>query len=251
MNSICNLLSLSNDLPHEVRSSRFIEFFEAHLSDSLSVLDSDIRPYALQSALAGGKRIRPLLTLAMAAHLNDISRKPIILAAAVEFIHTATLLHDDVVDESNLRRGKKTANIIWGNEFSVLAGDFLFAQSFELMVETESLEALSSLATASCKITQGEFQQMQIANKPDTSIKDYFDVIGKKTAERLLLELKGKLGADLGQPTGTSHDHANDILQALVALGYSDKEAALALKSLPPDIGVSDGIKMALKALAK
>ena len=89
----------------------------------------------------------------------------------------------DVVDESDLRRGKKTANIIWGNEFSVLAGDFLFAQSFELMVETGSLEALSSLATASCKITQGEFQQMQIANKPDTSIKDYFDVIGKKTAE--------------------------------------------------------------------
>ena len=132
---------------------------------------------------ASGKRIRPLLTLAMAAHLNDISRKPIILAAAVEFIHTATLLHDDVVDESNLRRGKKTANIIWGNEFSVLAGDFLFAQSFELMVETDSLKALSSLATASCKITQGEFQQMQIANKPDTSIKDYFDVIGKKTAE--------------------------------------------------------------------
>ena len=75
--------------------------------------------------------------------------------------------------------------------------------------------------------------------------------IGKKTAERLLLELKGKLGADIGQPAGTSHDHANDILQALIALGYSDKEAALALKSLPPDIGVSDGIKMALKALAK
>ena len=75
--------------------------------------------------------------------------------------------------------------------------------------------------------------------------------IGKKTAERLLLELKGKMGADLGLPAGTSHDHANDSLQALVALGYSDKEAALALKSLPPDIGVSDGIKMALKALAK
>jgi DNA polymerase-4 len=75
--------------------------------------------------------------------------------------------------------------------------------------------------------------------------------IGKKTAERLLLELKGKMGTDLGLPAGTSHDHANDILQALVALGYSDKEAALALKSLPPDIGVSDGIKMALKALAK
>ena len=132
---------------------------------------------------ASGKRLRPLLTLAMAAQFNDNSKKPILLAAAVEFIHTATLLHDDVVDDSNLRRGKKTANIIWGNEFSVLAGDFLFAQAFELMVETESIEALSSLASASCKITQGEFQQMQIANKPETSQKDYFEVIGKKTAE--------------------------------------------------------------------
>ena len=132
---------------------------------------------------ASGKRLRPLLTLAMAAQFNDYSKNPIILAAAVEFIHTATLLHDDVVDESNLRRGKKTANIIWGNEFSVLAGDFLFAQSFELMVETKSIDALSSLASAACKITQGEFQQMQIANKPETSQEDYFKVIGKKTAE--------------------------------------------------------------------
>ena len=132
---------------------------------------------------ASGKRLRPLLTLAMAAQFNDNSKKPILLAAAVEFIHTATLLHDDVVDESILRRGKKTANIIWGNEFSVLAGDFLFAQSFELMVETNSIEALSSLASASCKITQGEFQQIQIANKPETSLNDYFEVIGKKTAE--------------------------------------------------------------------
>ncbi len=132
---------------------------------------------------ASGKRLRPLLTLAMAAQFNDNSKKPILLAAAVEFIHTATLLHDDVVDESILRRGKKTANIIWGNEFSVLAGDFLFAQSFELMVETSSIEALSSLASASCKITQGEFQQIQIANKPETSLNDYFEVIGKKTAE--------------------------------------------------------------------
>ena len=132
---------------------------------------------------AAGKRLRPLLTLAMAAQFNNYSKNPILLAAAVEFIHTATLLHDDVVDESNLRRGKKTANIIWGNEFSVLAGDFLFAQSFELMVETKSIEALASLASASCKITQGEFQQMQIANKPETSIENYLEVIGKKTAE--------------------------------------------------------------------
>ena len=88
-----------------------------------------------------GKRIRPSLTLAMSAQLDDFSRNPILLATAVEFIHTATLLHDDVVDQSNLRRGIKSANIIWGNEASVLAGDFLFAQSFDLMVETKSLKA--------------------------------------------------------------------------------------------------------------
>ena len=130
-----------------------------------------------------GKRIRPSLTLAMSAQLNDFSRNPILLATAVEFIHTATLLHDDVVDQSNLRRGIKSANIIWGNEASVLAGDFLFAQSFDLMVETKSLKALSVLAQASCKITQGEFLQMQISNKPNTKSPDYFNVIGGKTAQ--------------------------------------------------------------------
>ena len=93
----------------------------------------------------------------MAAQLNDFSRNTILLATAVEFIHTATLLHDDVVDQSNLRRGVKTANVIWGNEACVLAGDFLFAQSFDLMVDTKSIKALSALAQASCKITQGEF----------------------------------------------------------------------------------------------
>ena len=132
---------------------------------------------------AKGKRIRPILTLAMAGQLNDFSRNPILLATAVEFIHTATLLHDDVVDESDFRRGVKTANRIWGNEASVLAGDFLFAQSFDLMVETNSLEALSSSSKASCKITQGEFMQMQISNKPETKIEDYFEVIGGKTAQ--------------------------------------------------------------------
>ena len=151
----------------------------SRLNKSIPLI-SDIGKHLINTS---GKRLRPLLTLAMAAQFNNYSKNPILLAAAVEFIHTATLLHDDVVDESNLRRGKKTANIIWGNEFSVLAGDFLFAQSFELMVETGSLDALSSLASASCKITQGEFQQMQIANKPETSQEDYFDVIGKKTAE--------------------------------------------------------------------
>ena len=177
INTSSSIVSLKNTLEKNLKA---VDEEIIHRLDKSLPMINDIGQHLIK---ASGKRVRPLLTLAFAAQLNDFSRKPIVLAAAVEFIHTATLLHDDVVDESDLRRGKKTANIIWGNEFSVLAGDFLFAQSFELMVETGSLEALSSLATASCKITQGEFQQMQIANKPDTSIEDYFDVIGKKTAE--------------------------------------------------------------------
>ena len=177
INTSSSIVSLKNTLEKNLKAVD--EEIIYRLDKSIPMIN-DIGQHLIK---ASGKRVRPLLTLAFAAQLSDFSRKPIVLAAAVEFIHTATLLHDDVVDESDLRRGKKTANIIWGNEFSVLAGDFLFAQSFELMVETGSLEALSSLATASCKITQGEFQQMQIANKPDTSIEDYFDVIGKKTAE--------------------------------------------------------------------
>jgi len=172
-----SILQLRNLLTHSLKAVD--QEIISRLNKSIPLIN-DIGKHLIN---ASGKRLRPLLTLAMAAQFNDNSKKPILLAAAVEFIHTATLLHDDVVDESNLRRGKKTANIIWGNEFSVLAGDFLFAQSFELMVETESIEALSSLASASCKITQGEFQQIQIANKPETSQKDYFEVIGKKTAE--------------------------------------------------------------------
>ena len=177
INTSSSIVSLKNTLEKNLKAVD--EEIIYRLNKSIPMIN-DIGQHLIK---ASGKRVRPLLTLAFAAQLSDFSRKPVVLAAAVEFIHTATLLHDDVVDESDLRRGKKTANIIWGNEFSVLAGDFLFAQSFELMVETGSLEALSSLATASCKITQGEFQQMQIANKPDTSIEDYFDVIGKKTAE--------------------------------------------------------------------
>ena len=155
------------------------ELIESSLHSRVPLV-AEIAAYLVQ---AGGKRLRPLLVLLAARSCGDSSQNPVKLAVAIEFLHTAMLLHDDVVDESNLRRGKKTANIIWGNEFSVLAGDFLFAQSFELMVETESIEALSSLASASCKITQGEFQQMQIANKPETSIENYLEVIGKKTAE--------------------------------------------------------------------
>lgn len=138
---------------------------------------------------SGGKRIRPMLTLAGAMMVNpqlenaDIRDNTAKLAAAVEFIHTATLLHDDVIDESDMRRGQETANAIWGNEASVLVGDFLFARAFELMVETGNISVLGRLSNASARITEGEIQQMMIAGKPDTDIGDYLSVIIGKTAE--------------------------------------------------------------------
>ena len=130
----------------------------------------------------GGKRMRPMLTLACAKLIGYGGTRHHLLSAAVEFIHTATLLHDDVVDGSDLRRGKRTANIIWGNPASVLVGDFLFSKSFELMVEAESLKALRVLSGASAVIAEGEVNQLTAIRRIDTPEDRYLDIIGAKTA---------------------------------------------------------------------
>ncbi|MBY8827962.1 polyprenyl synthetase family protein [Hephaestia mangrovi] len=130
----------------------------------------------------GGKRMRPMLTLASAKLLGYPGTRHHRLAAAVEFIHTATLLHDDVVDGSDLRRGKRTANIIWGNPASVLVGDFLFSKSFELMVEDGSLKVLKILSGASAIIAEGEVNQLTAARRIDLGEERYLDIIGAKTA---------------------------------------------------------------------
>ncbi len=131
---------------------------------------------------AGGKRIRPLLTLASTALFNGDMLRAHRLAASVEFIHTATLLHDDVVDDSDTRRGKDSANIIFGNEASVLVGDFLFSRAFQLMVADGSLEVLRILSTASAVIAEGEVLQLSVQNNLDTTMADYVNVIEGKTA---------------------------------------------------------------------
>jgi octaprenyl-diphosphate synthase len=131
---------------------------------------------------AGGKRIRPLITLAAARLLGGGGDGPRKLAAAVEFIHSATLLHDDVVDDSSLRRGKEAANILWGNASSVLVGDFLFARSFNLMVETGDLMVLDILARAASIIAEGEVMQLAAANDAETSRERYMAIITAKTA---------------------------------------------------------------------
>ena len=131
---------------------------------------------------SGGKRLRPMLTIASAALYNYQGDNHIKLATSVEFLHTATLLHDDVVDESDLRRGKSTARMIWGNQASVLVGDFLLGQAFRMMVEVGSLEALDVLSSAACVIAEGEVLQLSVSKNMETTEDDYLSVIRAKTA---------------------------------------------------------------------
>jgi len=132
---------------------------------------------------SGGKRLRPMLTLAMAKLAGYPDDGHIKLAAAVEFMHTATLLHDDVVDESELRRGKLSARMLWGNEASVLVGDFLLGQAFRMMVEVGSLRALDILSSAAATIAEGEVMQLAAAKNTATTEDEYLAVIRGKTAE--------------------------------------------------------------------
>ncbi|WP_455482245.1 polyprenyl synthetase family protein [Bartonella sp. B35(2025)] len=131
---------------------------------------------------SGGKRLRPMITLASAHMFGYQNDGHIKLATAVEFMHTATLLHDDVIDESDLRRGKSTVRMIWGNQASVLVGDFLLGQAFKMMVDVGSIEALSILANAAAIIAEGEVMQLAATKNIETNISDYLKIINAKTA---------------------------------------------------------------------
>ncbi len=182
---------------------------------------------------AGGKRIRPLLTLAAAKMCGYTGPYHIHLAAAVEFIHTATLLHDDVVDESSKRRGRPTANLLWDNKSSVLVGDYLFARSFKLMVETGSIEVLDILSNAAAVIAEGEVLQMTAASNLATTPETYLRVIRGKTAA--LFSAASEAGAVIagappehvralecfGDALGISFQLTDDLLD------YGGKTAAL------------------------
>lgn len=173
---------------------------------------------------AGGKRIRPALVLLFAHALGAHGPKATELAATVEFIHTATLLHDDVVDESNLRRGRPTANAAFGNAASVLVGDFLYSRAFQMMVSVNNLRVLEVLAEATNVIAEGEVLQLMNMHDPDLSVEDYLQVIRFKTAK--LFEASGRLGAvlagapreieeacaDYGRSIGTAFQLVDDLL---------------------------------------
>ncbi len=173
---------------------------------------------------AGGKRLRPLLTVAAARLAGSENDHCLKLAAAVEFIHTATLLHDDVVDGSQLRRGKVVAHLIWGAAQSVLVGDFLFARAFELMVETDSMRALQILAQASRVIAEGEVMQLMRSHDLNLSQALYLEIIAAKTAELFAAAAeagavsagvdaeKSKALRDYGMSLGLAFQLADDAL---------------------------------------
>ncbi|MDX1465713.1 MAG: octaprenyl diphosphate synthase [Halomonas sp.] len=155
-----------------------------------------IGQYIIES---GGKRLRPLLVLLAARSLGYAGDKHVTLATLVEFMHTSTLLHDDVVDESHMRRGKATANDSWGNAPSVLVGDFLYSRSFQMMVDVGSMRIMEVLSAATCTIAEGEVQQLTNVGNPDVDEAAYFETIQGKTA--MLFEAASHSGALLAGAT--------------------------------------------------
>lgn len=152
-------------------------------------LINDVSKYIINS---GGKRLRPMLLLLASKALGYTGNQHLLLAAVIEFIHTATLLHDDVVDGSNLRRGQDTANTVWGNAASVLVGDYLYSRAFELMVRVDKMRVMKILSRATTAIAEGEVLQLLNAHNPATSEEQYLNVITRKTA--VLFSASSRLG---------------------------------------------------------
>jgi octaprenyl-diphosphate synthase len=181
--------TLLTDVPTSIdfESIKRLTIAEAKAVDSLIVkhLSSDvllINQMGHYIVSNGGKRLRPMLLLLTAKALGEIEHNHLVLAAVIEFIHTATLLHDDVVDESDLRRGKQSANAVWGNAASVLVGDYLYSSAFEMMVGTNIMRVMEILSKTTTAIAEGEVLQLLNCNNPETTEEKYLEVISRKTA---------------------------------------------------------------------
>ena len=198
-----------------------------------SSLVTDLSSHIIQ---AGGKRIRPLLTLATSKLCGYSGKRHLSLASVIEFIHTATLLHDDVVDGSKKRRGKKTANFIWGNKSSILVGDFLLSRAFKLLVDDGSLKCIDIISNVSEKISFGEVKQLMSVGKLNISESDYLEIIKYKTAELFsaacqlsseiseINENKKKSLKDFGHFLGISYQIVDDTLDYFSEEKISGKE---------------------------
>lgn len=214
-----SITKLSDLLSDKVKSTN--QVIEANLGSNKTPMIENIASHLINS---GGKRIRPLLTLAASSLFAYNESKDTYLAAAIEYIHSATLLHDDVIDRSEKRRGLKTANIVWTNKYSVLVGDFLFSRAFQLMVKTRSMKVMKTLSDASATISEGEILQVGIEQRIDASEAAYLKVIKGKTSA--LFSAACQAGAEIadakeihvralreyGECIGTSFQLVDDIL---------------------------------------
>lgn len=190
----------------------------------------------------GGKRLRPMLLLLAAKALGQVNESHLILAAVIEFIHTATLLHDDVVDESNLRRGKESANAVWGNAASVLVGDYLYSSAFEMMVRTGNMRVMEILSKTTTAIAEGEVLQLLNCNNPETTEAKYLEVIARKTA--ILFSAATRLSAVIA---GASTETEESLAQYGQHLGIAFQliDDALDYKASQEDLGKNLGDDLA------
>jgi octaprenyl-diphosphate synthase len=191
-----DILAIQNLMNHDMQAVNAM--IHKRLHSEVELVNS-VGHYIINS---GGKRLRPMLVLLSARAFNYQGNDHIKLAAIIEFIHTATLLHDDVVDASELRRGQQTANSIWGNEASVLVGDFLYSRSFQLMAELKNMRVMEILSNATNIIAEGEVLQLLNCYEPNTTETDYLRVIRSKTAK--LFEAGAQLGAVIGEQSASN-----------------------------------------------
>ncbi len=190
----------------------------------------------------GGKRLRPMLLLLAAKALGNVTDNHLILAAVIEFIHTATLLHDDVVDESDLRRGKESANVVWGNAATVLVGDYLYSSAFEMMVRTGNMRVMEILSKTTTAIAEGEVLQLLNCNNPETTESKYLEVIARKTA--ILFSAATRLSAVI---IGATPEVEEGLAQYGQHLGIAFQliDDVLDYKSSPEDLGKNLGDDLA------
>jgi octaprenyl-diphosphate synthase len=243
-----------------------LDFLTPALADDMAAvdavlrgsLDSDvvlIRQVAEHIIAGGGKRLRPAVLLLAAQATGYQGRDHHVLAAVIEMIHTATLLHDDVVDESDMRRGHATANAAFGNAASVLVGDFLYSRAFQLMVGVSRMRVLSIVADATNLIAEGEVLQLMHTGDAELTENDYFEVIRRKTA--MLFEAAGRLGAVLGDADAAVEDalgsyglHLGTAFQIMDdVLDYSGEAAAIG-KNLGDDLAEGKMTLPLIRALA-
>ncbi len=241
-----NLTIRASD-PIDFESIKRLTAEEANVVDTLIIkqLSSDvllINQMGHYIVNNGGKRLRPMLLLLAAKALGPVQHNHLVLAAVIEFIHTATLLHDDVVDESDLRRGKESANAVWGNAASVLVGDYLYSSAFEMMVGTNIMRVMEIISKTTTAIAEGEVLQLLNCNNPETTEEKYLEVISRKTA--ILFSAATRLAAIISNANVNIEENLSQYGQHL-GIAFQLIDDALDYKATKEELGKNLGDDLA------